>query len=105
MLGKKDPIAISGPDARRALFEAFAHEASGFPQDDVLNAAANLLVNALRQQYPSRSHAALAFDEIATKAKELLMSHYDSAGRKKGIFPYDQRIELPLIDARERFPH
>lgn len=66
-----------------------------------MGAAANLLVNAIRQAYPTREKAAAAYDELVSKVKgQLIDQHYDATGRKKGLFPYNQVIEVPHFDFR-----
>jgi hypothetical protein len=92
----KDPL-IQNPDAARELFKQLAQVARGFPAKDVQIAAINLLVNAVRTEADSRQKAELAWDELIAKSKEHLMNCYDSTGRKKGIFPYNQHIHVPHI--------
>jgi len=94
----KDPLLNASSEAQRVLFTKYVEQSSGFPIDVVIGAAVNLIVNALRQTYTTREVAGTRFDEIASKAKGILFSHYDSLGRKKGIFPYNQTIVMPLID-------
>jgi hypothetical protein len=92
----RDPMNKLTSDNGRVLFETISRASDQFSSQDVINAAAMLLVNALRGAYPTRAAAAAAYDEIAAKAKTFLLdAHYDSLGRKKGIFPYDQHIHPP----------
>lgn len=91
----KDPIQKSGPPGQLELFNRYSHMANGFPANDVINASMNMIINALRQACPTKDKAEIAFDELFGQAKQLLMNHYDSTGRKKGIFPYDQIINVP----------
>ena len=98
----KDPLHIIGPDAQRELFNRFTHAANGFATDAVLGAAVNVMVNALRQAYSTRAAAEIAFDELFGRSKSILVEHYDSLGRKRGIFPFDQNIVVPLFDARPK---
>ena len=88
----KDPMILATPPTGRELFKRFSATCDGFPNDMIITATVNLLLNAIRQAYPSREAAERAFDELLGKSKGVLMSHYDSFGRKKGIFPYDQVI-------------
>lgn len=90
----KDPMLIQTPPHGRELFQRLAKECGGVPADIVITAAANIFVNAIRQAYPSREAAEKAFDELLGKTKGILMSHYDSFGRVKGVFPYDQVIQF-----------
>lgn len=98
----KDPLRQATPNAAQELFQRFAQEASsGFQRDAVIGAAANLLINALRQEHTTRGAAERAFDEIFGKMKTVLVNHYDSLGRKRGIFPYDQTLCVPFVKLRK----
>lgn len=96
----KDPLLLASPDAQRELFKRMSREANGFGAEHVVGAALNMLVNAIRQSHPKREDAARRYDELVARMKGVLMDHYDAGGRKKGIFPYNQVIEMPLIDLR-----
>ncbi len=99
----KDPIQLSGPSGQLELFNRYSHLANGFSANDVINAAMNIVINALRQSCATKGKAELSFDELFGQAKTLLMNHYDSTGRKKGIFPYDQIINVPhFIDPNNK---
>ncbi len=100
MLGNKDPIQQSGPSGQLELFNRYSQLANGYSANDVINASMNMIINALRQACATRAKAEIAFDEIFGQAKTLLMNHYESTGRKKGIFAYDQTISVPHFDAR-----
>ena len=91
----KDPLLAVGSLQQRALFDRFSREADGFSAEDAIGAALNVLINALRQAHARREAAGRSYDEHVARAKGMLMDHYDSTGRKKGIFPYPQRIEVP----------
>ncbi len=72
--------------------------ASGRPHEDVVDAACNLLINAIRQKYSGWQAAEVMFDEHFGKSKQLLKNHYDAInGRRKGIFPYDQVLSVPFF--------
>ena len=89
-------------DNGRVLFTTISQAAQGFSTQDVINAAAMLLVNAIREAHATRAQAGNAFDEMTARAKTFLLDkHYDSTGRKKGIFPYDHHIIAPHFDARD----
>jgi hypothetical protein len=94
LIKPNDPLAKAGPDQQRELFTRFCSAANGFQAEDVIGAAINVLVNALRQAHTTRDKAMVAADEKAAKIKELLAANYTSAGRVKGVFPYNQTIEL-----------
>jgi len=90
-----DPIAKSGPDQQRILFAAMAQASRGHSMDEVIGAALNIVVNALRQTYPSREKALVAADQKAAQFKDILSKCYTSAGRLNGVFPFNQHIEMP----------
>lgn len=91
----KDPSLKVLTDPGRELCTRFAKEANGFSREDVLSAALNIIVNVIRQEQNTGQKAEARFDELFGKTKTLLVSHYDSLGRKRGLFPYDQVIEVP----------
>lgn len=96
----KDPmLKVSTPNVRQ-LFDKIGPQLTGVPADIVADIGCNLLINALRQTKKTRAEAERAYDEVVARAKGVLMNHYDGFGRKKGIFPYDQVIEVPLINLR-----
>jgi hypothetical protein len=96
-----DPINNVEP-AQLVLFKKLVEQARGHSAEQVAGAAANLIVNALRQTYPTRDAAEVAFNELFGKTKQILMDHYDSTGRKKGIFPYNQVIHAALVTEKDR---
>lgn len=97
----KDPLALATPDNQRELFNRFSREANGFANEDAIGAAANILINAIRQSQPTRAQAEARFNELFGRSKQVLLDHYDSLGRKRGIFPYNQVIEASLFNARK----
>lgn len=101
-INDKDPLLHSGPFSQRELLERFAFVADGFPTDIVISAAANILINGIRQAHPTRQGAESYFDSLFGQLKQLLVDHYDSLGRKRGIFPYDQILEAHHFNARVR---
>jgi hypothetical protein len=90
----KDPMLVATPDATRELFNRLSSVSAGFSAEQVVGAAANLLINAIRQSQGTRQSAEVRFDEVFGQMKQILVNHYDSTGRKRGIFPYPQVIEL-----------
>lgn len=100
--GSKDPINGSLVDSGRELFERFGKAASGFSRDAAVNAAVNVIINALRQEHATRPRAEAAIDELFGKVKQALVNHYDVLGRKRGLFPFDQVIAVPLLDLTKR---
>lgn len=98
----KDPLTLATPNNQRELFQRLSKAADGFSAEDVIGAAANMLINAIRQSQPSRAQAEARFDELFGRSKAVLVDHYDTLGRKRGIFPYDQVIAAAKIDFRTR---
>lgn len=99
----KDPMILATPPTGRELFTRLSSTCDGFPVDVILTASINLLLNAIRQSHPTREAAERSFDELFGKSKAVLMDHYDSFGRKKGIFPYDQVINMDIVRFRNKF--
>lgn len=97
----KDPLIKATPNAERELFTAFAKQANGFTREQVLGAAINLIVNALRQEHQTRLKALEDFDQLIAKARALVADHYDVLGRRRNVFPFHQTIEMPMLDARK----
>lgn len=87
-----DPLQSSAPDVSLELFRMMGKLAAGRPVEAIVNAASNLLINAVRQNAVDWRRAEVIFDEVYGRSKQLLKNHYDTQGRKKGIFPYDQVI-------------
>lgn len=100
-----DPLHGTAPDPTLDLFRALARVAAGRPYDAVINAACNLLINAVRQSSPDWRRAEAAFDEAFGRSKQLLKEHYDAGGRKKGIFPFDQVVVAPHVIDPDHKPH
>lgn len=99
-MNPKDPLHKAG-FAQRELFGLMAKAASGFATEQVVGAAANLLLNAIRQAHPARRGALAAYDEMSARSRAVLAEHYDAAGKRRNIFPFHQTIEMPLFDARK----
>jgi hypothetical protein len=92
-----DPLRAS-PDVSVELFRTLGKMVSGKPTEAVINAASNLLINAIRQSSADWRTAEAAFDELFGRSKQVLKNHYDTLGRKRGIFPFDQVIRPELFD-------
>lgn len=101
----RDPLHKSASLVGLDLFREMGRIASGKPADEVISAACNLLINALRQAHPDWMRAEKSFDEAFGRTKQLLKDHYDNNGRKKGIFPFDQVVSAPLHVDIEKFRH
>lgn len=99
----KDPLHKSGPEGEKELFRALSEAANGYPAELVVGAAANVLVNAIRQSQPTRSGAADALDRLVARIRGLLLGqHYDALGNRRNVFPFHQVIEAPFVDARKK---
>jgi hypothetical protein len=96
----KDPLA-STPDTAIELMKKMGQAAHGFSAQDVVNAATNIVINAMRQSHATRRDAERAWDETMARGKGQLMDCYDSSGRKKGIYPYHQTIVMPFLDLKK----
>jgi hypothetical protein len=96
-----DPLK-QGPHAEQELFKRFSEIAAGFPRDAVAGAAANLLINCIRQNSATRAQAEVAFDELFGKLKAITLAHYDGAGNRRSVFPFNQAVVVPFIDLRRK---
>lgn len=95
-----DPLnAASGPPAAAELMTRMARLCDGFSFDDAAGAAANMLINVLRQQHATAGDAEDAFDQITTRAKEVLLGQHYRPGRDgkriQGAFAFRQGIVVP----------
>ena len=93
----KDPLRQAGPDKQAELFKAVSQVCAGFPVEDVLAVALNLLVNSVRQSYPTWSAAETAFNDRFGRCKQVLSDCYDSTGKRRSVFPFQQSVQVPLI--------
>lgn len=99
----QDPLHKTGPQNQKQLFDELVNTCHGRPSDQVLGAALNLLVNAVRQGAPSRDIAERTFNELSGKGKSLLFEHYDSVtGKRRSVFPFTQVIEMPVLIDKDR---
>jgi hypothetical protein len=100
-----DPLTKpqAAPDAARVLFGKLAKEANGFNHDDVVGAAGNMLINALRQRCAKRQRAEAEIDELFGRLKSALLQHYDGADNRRSVFPFDQTIVVPTLRMTNRF--
>lgn len=111
-LDTNDPKRVNGKDPLRQvtgtpqeLFTRFSREANGFPRDAAIGAAANILLNALRQECVTRDKAEAAFNELFGRLKQTLVDHYDSAsGRRRSVFPFNQSlVQQEVIKFKQRW--
>jgi hypothetical protein len=100
----KDPFHTSGPEKEKELFTRFSQLSEGFPVETVVRAAMNVVLNAIRQAHAKRSGAETSFDELIARSKSVLLDqHYDNAGNRRNVFPFDQKIEISLFSNRHKF--
>jgi hypothetical protein len=97
---KLDPIKKTGPDKQHELFRNLSKVCHGFGSDEVIGAAINLLVNAIRGAYSQRGMAERRWNELFGQFKEVLLSkHYDPVtGKRRNVFPFTQHIHMPLVE-------
>lgn len=101
----KDPLYKQNDVERvKHLMAVWGQAAHQFTYDDVINAGLNIVLTAIRQRNDTRQKAEVEWDTVTGKAKQLLMDHYTSSGRVKGVFPYDQVIFPGVLKAKIRFP-
>jgi hypothetical protein len=98
-----DPL-LQNTDNARQLFQSFSHVSHGFGTLDVVNAALNILVNAIRQAEPTKKGASDLWDELTSRSKGHLMDGYDSTGRKRGIYPYTQTLVANPVNFKMKRP-
>ena len=94
-----DPLNAAGPPAAAELMRSIAQQCDGFTFEDVVNAAANMIINALRQQHETAGAAEQAFDQVASSAKAVLIGQHYRPGRNgkriQGAFAFRQGIVVP----------
>jgi len=79
----------------RELAHHFGQLANDCDQEAVLDAAMNLIRNALVQKYKKKADAIAHFNHLATwLGKELTFRHYDDKGDRKGVQPYNMAPDL-----------
>jgi len=100
--GAADPLKQT-EDARRELFGRFSKAANNCSQRDVMYAAMNLILNAVRQSCMKQKQAEAMLDEMMAHAKRTLLDqHYFPSGQRRNVYPHHQFIEPGLIDARPK---
>jgi hypothetical protein len=99
---KEDPLKKQD-DTRRELFGRMSKAANNFDQRDVVYAAVNLILNAIRQQCPKQKQAEAMLDEMMAHAKRTLLDqHYFPSGQRRSVYPFHQIVEPSRVDARRR---
>jgi hypothetical protein len=94
----QDPTRNVAAQNAQLLFQKVAAVATGFGYDDVIDVAANLIINSLRQKYSRRRDALEKYSELTNKVASLLSAHYDpTTGNRRNIFPFTQTITANLF--------
>lgn len=94
----KDPLHRSGPEGERELFRRMSDACDGYTLELAVGAAANVLVNAIRQQHAQRRGAQEALEQLVARMRTLLLEqHYDGLGNRRNVFPFHQTIEVPPL--------
>jgi hypothetical protein len=90
-----DPLR-SQQGQEKLLFDLFAQVSIGKNADAVMGAAINMIMNAIRQNYPTRDAAEQKIDELFGRGKSLLLAnHYDSTtGRRRSVIPHTQIVRM-----------
>ena len=87
-----DPLD-GAPKGARELFGNLSKVCHGFNNDDIIVAALNIVINAVRQNRARRIDAAELYDGAVTRGRHVLLEeHYDAAGRRRGVYPFHQVI-------------
>jgi hypothetical protein len=84
------------PQNEKLLFDVITRASIGMPLDAVMGAAVNVLINAIRQNYPLRKDAEQKFDELFGRGKQMLLAnHYDAVtGRRRTVIPHTQVVRM-----------
>lgn len=92
-----DPLKNFQDGNQRELFVTLRNACHGRSLNEVVGAAINLVVNALRQECHQLRDVEQRWDEVVGRAKGLLLEHYDTSRgvRKDGVFPFDQTVQMP----------
>ena len=100
-----DPMNNSGPARGRELMARFAEVANGFDVDVVVDAATNMVLDAIRKRCATRKEAEIYFDALFGKSKNLLLEqHYDPVTeRRRNIFPFTQVVHAELVHFDDNF--
>lgn len=88
-----DPLT-KGAKGPQELFKRFSREANGFPVDAAIGAAGNIILNAIRQEYPKQKDADEAITRLIEKLRQSLSDHYYGTGSRRSIFPFHQDVVL-----------
>jgi hypothetical protein len=99
-----DPLPKGIPDYGRILHKRFLEQMrEGFSSADQINAAASVIVGALRETYGLRDAVLARVDVICADIKKSIDRFYDPvSNRRRSTVPFTQRLEMPLIKADDK---
>jgi hypothetical protein len=98
-LNPSDPLYKVGTEHDQTLFKKLVEDCRGHPRESIAQAAFWLIINCIRQDIDNIDKAEWAFNELAGRAKQLLLDeHYDRVTkRRRNIFPFNQVITPALF--------
>lgn len=91
----KDPLLKLTPKSAQELLRKISSQCDQYSLPTIIDACMSMVIAVVRQNKSTRDEAEKAMQEIYGNTMKALMEHYDSVGRKKGIFPYSQTIVIP----------
>jgi hypothetical protein len=99
-----DPLPKSVPDYGRVLHKRFLEQMrEGFSSADQINAAASIIVGALRETYGLRDAMLARVDVICADIKTSADRFYDPVtNRRRSTIPFTQRLEVPHVKADDK---
>jgi hypothetical protein len=99
-----DPLPKAIPDYGRVLHKRFLEQMrEGFSSADQINAAASIIVGALRETYGNRDAVLARVDVICGDIKKSVDRFYDPVtNRRRSTIPFTQRLEMPLVKADDK---
>lgn len=95
-----DPLT-KGPESSRVLQQRMGKASSGFSYDAVVSAAANILINVIRQKHSKKKGALDELDQVQAAVRKAVDEHYQLNGSRKSLFPFDQIISVPHLDFKK----
>lgn len=98
-MNSQDPLSQNHP-THIELLQRMSKAVDGASAPAVADAGALITINAMRQQHATRAEAEQAWDQLAARMKEQLMSSYDASGRRRNVFPFEQQLVVRRLDLR-----
>ena len=90
-------VTSKDPLSERELFVKFSRSLDGLATEQVTTIGLNLIVNALRQECPTRQAAEARMSELFGRTMQILLDHYESTGVRKNTFPHTQIIRVESL--------